>query len=65
MDSHYELYRWDDPQQPNLDWSHLWEDVPYCSDCATTENLTPYTVAGKHKHICRECLADCRAEGEI
>jgi hypothetical protein len=49
--------------EANLSKKHI--NKSKCSDCATTENLTPYTVAGKHKHICRACLADCRAEGEI
>jgi hypothetical protein len=37
---------------------------PRCSDCGSTNlTLTPYTCAGTKLHICRACLADCRAEG--
>jgi hypothetical protein len=55
-----DVIRSDKPERP------VWQDrqQPKCSDCDETENLTPYTVAGKHKHICRRHLRDLELEGD-
>ena len=64
MDSHYELYRWDDPKRPRLDWSHLWDDTPFCNDCGETKNLTEYQATpGKVMYMCQRCKRDIELEG--